>query len=133
MGSARRLAWVSFAVAVGMCTAIASCRSSVDASDSPPSRDAATPDALIGLMGCDPTTTGDPCVRAFITRVGQRAWRRPLTLDEVSTLEAVYVQGRADFDLPTSVQMVLQMIRTSPSSFSRVEPGVTAPGPQPPR
>jgi hypothetical protein len=133
MRPTRRLAWVSLGVAVGLCTAIASCRSSVEVSDSPAPRDAATPDALVGLIGCDPTTAGDPCVRAFITRVGQRAWRRPLTSDEVSTLDAVYAQGRADFDVPTSVQMVVQMIRTSPSSFSRAAPGVSAPAPRPSR
>src|SRR5436190_2079745 len=32
-----------------------------------------------GLMGCDPASAGDACVRAFLGRFGPRAWRRPLT------------------------------------------------------
>ncbi len=79
---------------------------------------------LVGLMGCDAVAAGDTCVRAFIGRFGQRAWRRPLTADEIATLDAVYTQGRADFDVPTSVQMVLQVILMSPSFLYRVEHGV---------
>ncbi|HEX4406329.1 MAG TPA: DUF1592 domain-containing protein, partial [Polyangia bacterium] len=59
---------------------------------------------------------------------GQRAWRRPLTNDEVATLDAVYTQGRMDFDVPTSVQMVLQVMLTSPNFLYRVEHGVPTPG-----
>jgi hypothetical protein len=39
------------------------------------------------LVGCNPpatTATDDTCVSAFITKFGRRAWRRPLTADEVS-------------------------------------------------
>jgi hypothetical protein len=127
VGSPRHRVWVSLAATVGVCTAVASCGLSVAASDPPAPRDAAVPSAVVGLMGCDPTTEGDACVRAFIMRSGRRAWRRPLTLDEVSTLDAVYAQGRADFDVLTSVQMVLQMMRTSPRCLSGVEPGGSAP------
>jgi hypothetical protein len=83
---------------------------------------------LQGFMGCDAVAAGDTCVRAFITRFGQRAWRRPLTSDEVATLDAVYTQGRMDFDVPTSVQMVVQVMLTSPNFLYRVEHGVPSVG-----
>ena len=87
---------------------------------------------LVGLMGCDPASTGaaggDACVRAFLTRFGQRAWRRPLTPAEIDALDAVYAKSRGDFDVPTSVQAVLQTILMSPHFLYRVEHGVPAPG-----
>jgi hypothetical protein len=83
---------------------------------------------LVGLMGCDAVATGEPCVRSFVARFGQRAWRRPLATAEVDTLVAVYTKGRLDFDAPTSVQMVLQTILMSPSFLYRVEHGVPKAG-----
>ncbi|HEY2902647.1 MAG TPA: DUF1592 domain-containing protein [Polyangia bacterium] len=84
---------------------------------------------LTGLMGCDPATAGDACVRMFVTRFGQRAWRRPLAAAEVDALDAVYTKGRVDFDVPTSVQMILQTFLTSPKFLYRVEhTGGAAPG-----
>jgi hypothetical protein len=85
---------------------------------------------LPGLMGCDPASSasggGDACVRAFVTGFGQRAWRRPLLAAEVDALDAVYTKGRLDFDVPTSVQMVLQVILMSPNFLYRVEHGVAS-------
>ncbi|HEX3696493.1 MAG TPA: DUF1592 domain-containing protein [Polyangia bacterium] len=75
------------------------------------------------LLGCDPTGNEDVCVRSFVTQFGQRAWRRPLTAPEIDSLAAVYTKGRADFDVPTSVQMVLQTILLSPGFLYRAEFG----------
>jgi hypothetical protein len=39
------------------------------------------------LVGCDPpatTATDDACVTQFITKLGRRAWRRPLAADEIA-------------------------------------------------
>jgi Protein of unknown function (DUF1592)/Protein of unknown function (DUF1588)/Protein of unknown function (DUF1587)/Protein of unknown function (DUF1595)/Protein of unknown function (DUF1585) len=80
------------------------------------------------LMGCDATTAGDPCVRAFIGRFGQRAWRRPLAPTEIDTLAAVYTKGHLDFDVPTSAGMVVEAMLLSPNFLYRVEHGVPAPG-----
>lgn len=73
------------------------------------------------LLGCDPIGAEAACLRSFITRFGQRAWRRPLTTPEIDRLFGVYAQGRTDFDVPTSTQMVLQMMLLSPSFLYRVE------------
>jgi hypothetical protein len=79
------------------------------------------------LMGCDPAT-GDACVRGFLTRFGQRAWRRPLTPAELDKLAGVYATARASFDVPTSVQTVLEAILMSPYFLYRVEHGTGASG-----
>jgi hypothetical protein len=42
------------------------------------------------FVGCNPTTpTDDVCTPAFLKTFGRRAWRRPLTTDEVSSLAAL--------------------------------------------
>jgi Protein of unknown function (DUF1592)/Protein of unknown function (DUF1588)/Protein of unknown function (DUF1595)/Protein of unknown function (DUF1587)/Protein of unknown function (DUF1585) len=83
---------------------------------------------LVGLIGCDAVTGGDACVRSFVTTFGQRAWRRPLVATEIDQLAAVYAKGRLDFDVPTSVQMVLQVILMSPNFLYRVEHGIPSAG-----
>jgi hypothetical protein len=83
---------------------------------------------LPALMGCDPTTGGDTCVRAFLTSFGQRAWRRPLAAAEIDTLDGIYATARVDFDVPTSVQTVLEAMLTSPNFLYRVEHGVPTAG-----
>jgi len=83
---------------------------------------------LTGLMGCDPATGGDGCVRTFLTRFGQRAWRRPLTSAEVDALDGIYVTASKSFDAPTSVQTVLEAMLMSPHFLYRVEHGVPAAG-----
>ncbi|HVZ75273.1 MAG TPA: DUF1592 domain-containing protein [Polyangia bacterium] len=42
------------------------------------------------LVGCTPAgTTDDACTTSFLTKFGRRAWRRPLTTDEVSGYASV--------------------------------------------
>ena len=49
---------------------------------------------LPAILPCDPARTGEAaCARQFVTRFGRRAFRRPLTADEVSSYEAA-VPGR---------------------------------------
>jgi hypothetical protein len=80
------------------------------------------------LMGCDPATEGEACVRLFTTRFGQRAWRRPLTAQETDSLVAVYTKARADFDASVSAQTLLQVMLMSPNFLYRVERGVAGNG-----
>lgn len=41
------------------------------------------------LVGCSPTGLDDPCVEAFVQRLGERAWRRPLTQTELTGLKTL--------------------------------------------
>ena len=79
------------------------------------------------LLGCDPAAAGDACIRGFITRFGQKAWRRPLATPEIDRLAGVYTTGRATLDAAASTQMVLQAMLLSPHFLYRVEMGVGAP------
>jgi hypothetical protein len=82
---------------------------------------------LTGLVGCDPAT-GDACVRSFLARFGQRAWRRPLTGAELDVLDGVYTTAAKSFDATTSIQTVLEALLTSPHFLYRVERGVPTAG-----
>jgi hypothetical protein len=83
---------------------------------------------LPALMGCDPATGGDACVRSFLARFGPRAWRRPLTPAEVDALDAIYTNASKSFDVATSVQTLLQAMLMSPNFLYRVEHGVPTAG-----
>lgn len=45
---------------------------------------------LTAFAGCDPTSGDPPCVDAFVTAFGRRAWRRPLLDEEKQALLALY-------------------------------------------
>jgi hypothetical protein len=49
----------------------------------------ADPGRRAAFFGCDIAAEGEPCLRAFITRFGRRAWRRPLTAAEIDQLTAI--------------------------------------------
>jgi hypothetical protein len=80
------------------------------------------------LLGCNPVGAETACLRSFIQQFGQRAWRRPLTTQEVDQVAGVYATGRLSFDIPTSTQMVVQTFLLSPYFLYRVELGVPAAG-----
>jgi hypothetical protein len=96
----RRIPGRLAALALGAATG---CRVAAGAPPSADAEAAAAARALVAEMGCD-------------VAVGRRLWRRPLTRDELETLDAVYVQGRGDFDVATSVQLVQQVIAASPNA-----------------
>src|SRR6185312_9140005 len=50
----------------------------------------ATPAALAGFAGCDPTAGDAGCVTAFTNAFGRRAWRRPLDDDEQQAMAQLY-------------------------------------------
>jgi len=82
------------------------------------------------LLGCDLAAAETACMRDFITRFGQRAWRRPLVAAEIDRLVTVFTTGKTDFDVATGTQMVLQTILLSPNFLYRVELGRAPAGQQ---
>jgi hypothetical protein len=81
------------------------------------------------LAGCDPAgtgTSGTSCVSGFVQRFGRRAYRRPLTTDEVSALTTIYTDTTAASDAPTGVRGVVAAMLTSPNFLFRPEFGAAA-------
>ena len=89
---------------------------------------------LDGLLGCDIASDEAGCVQSWITSFGARAWRRPLTADEVTAMVELFVAARAGFDgqpandARTSVELVLAAFLQSPHFLYRVEFGVPGAG-----
>lgn len=91
---------------------------------------ALTKDKRATLVGCDPTTVTDSkCTQAFVRKLGRRAFRRPLSDEEVTryaTLADNAAQTLGDFwqGVPYAIAGLLQ----SPSFLFRVELGEADPG-----
>ncbi len=93
----------------------------------------ATTDArLPGLLGCPvdilaaDLATRRACVSAWLPGFGRRAYRRPLTADEQSSLLATYDRGAAD-GLDDGVQYLLTRVLMAPDFMYRVELGAPVP------
>jgi hypothetical protein len=71
---------------------------------------------LSALTGCSPsgTTEQNNCASSFITRMGQRVFRRPLTADESNELLALYKDTRNDFDHRAGIEAVVAAMLTAP-------------------
>jgi hypothetical protein len=81
------------------------------------------------LLGCTPTGAGDrDCLESFVRGFGRRAFRRPLTDDEVAAylgLSAFSVEAN---DFYTGVDLALRAFLQDPSFLYRVEIGTPVPG-----
>ncbi len=82
---------------------------------------------------CRPATAADEmsCARRIISSLARRAYRRPVTVDDVAPLLALFAEGRADggtFD--AGIEMALNGVLVSPNFLFRapVAPVDAAPG-----
>jgi mono/diheme cytochrome c family protein len=84
------------------------------------------------IFVCAPKTPAaeEPCARKILSSLATRAYRRPVTEDDVSTLLSFYRSGRADKDFDAGIQRGLERILAAPSFLFRVEgvPANTTPG-----
>jgi hypothetical protein len=81
------------------------------------------------IFTCRPGTTTAPaagsesgCARTILSNLARRAYRRPVTADDVDPLMELYAAGRAErrsFD--ASIEQALQLILASPKFLFRVE------------
>jgi hypothetical protein len=79
------------------------------------------------LLPCKPVPTGaaeqDTCAKTFIASFGKRAFRRPLTADELKGLTDFYTAQRAanPGDFPSAVRLVISAVLMSPQFLYRWE------------
>jgi hypothetical protein len=78
-----------------------------------------------GVVGCTPAGAGDAaCFRTFVTRLGRRALRRPLSSDEIARYEGVFLPlGRDSGDFFVAVQSALETLLQHPELVYRMEIG----------
>jgi mono/diheme cytochrome c family protein len=67
------------------------------------------------------TTEETPCARTVLSKLARRAYRRPVTADDVNVLMGFYKEGRAAGTFDTGVELALQRILVSPSFLFRTE------------
>ncbi len=61
------------------------------------------------------------CAKTILTTLARRAYRRPVTDDDMKVLLAFYAEGRAKGDFDSGIEMALQRLLVSPSFLFRTE------------
>lgn len=89
-------------------------------------------DRMDALLPCDPVAIGDvDCLRAFVSTFGERAWRRPLEIEEIDRLVGLYdvaLEIGGPRPLRDAFEMVIEALLQSPHFLYRVEVGEPVPG-----
>src|SRR3954469_9284805 len=89
----------------------------------------ADPGKRAALVGCAPSGPADrTCLESFVRAFGRRAFRRPLTEDEVSGYLGLQPFAVEAGDFYTGVQLILQGMLQDPSFLYRVEVGEAVAG-----
>jgi hypothetical protein len=75
------------------------------------------------MFVCTPKDSAaeEPCARKILSALAMRAYRRPLTDDDVRTLMGFYKAGRAEGSFDAGIQRGLERILAAPSFVFRVE------------
>ncbi len=78
---------------------------------------------LAGLVPCDPAAGGRNCARQFVVDFGLRAFRRPLTADDLERYVAIYDLVAADDGFEGGMRWVISAFLQSPHFLYRTELG----------
>jgi hypothetical protein len=79
------------------------------------------------LLPCEPDPPGQTaCARQFAERFGARAYRRPLTTQEVDELVAAFEEGRRSYGSDRGLRRLIQFALVSPAFLFRIEVGERA-------
>jgi hypothetical protein len=84
------------------------------------------------IFTCRPAAAAEdePCAQKILTALAHRAYRRPVTADDLPQLMALFRQGAATGGFEAGIRLALQKILVSPEFLFRVEldPPGAAPG-----
>jgi hypothetical protein len=94
------------------------------AADSLATQVMANPTAKSSVIPCTPSGDGTACAQQFISQFGQRAFRRPLTADELTRFQSIYtnrmtITATGAFD--EAAQLILRAFLLSPSFLTKGE------------
>jgi hypothetical protein len=75
------------------------------------------------IFVCTPNTPAveEPCARKILSALATRAYRRPVSGEDLNTLVEFYRAGRAEKDFDAGIQRGLERILAAPSFLFRVE------------
>jgi len=68
------------------------------------------------------------CARTILTALAHRAFRRPVTQDDIQPLYAFYQDGRAQGDFESGIQAAIEALLVSPEFLFRIERDAPAAG-----
>jgi len=68
------------------------------------------------------------CARTILTRLAHRAFRRPVSGDDVEPLLAFYQKGRVSGDFESGIQSAIEAMLVSPEFLFRIEKDPVGPG-----
>ncbi|MCZ6750646.1 MAG: DUF1592 domain-containing protein [Acidobacteria bacterium] len=76
------------------------------------------------IFVCIPTGAAEqePCARKILSTLARRAYRRPVTEEDVQELLSLYEIGRSEGGFEAGIQMALEGILAGPEFLFRVEP-----------
>jgi len=84
------------------------------------------------VFSCHPANAAAelPCARQILTNLARRAYRRPVTNNDLETLLTFYQSGRNKKDFEAGIENALRLILTDPKFLFRMEidPAGSAPG-----
>ncbi len=93
----------------------------------------ADPNARARAIPCTPDTDGTACAQQMVESFGQRAFRRPLTADEVTRFMNLYTNRAAITETGTfdeTAELMLKAFLLSPSFLTRAETSTAEPNGQ---
>src|SRR6185369_16841697 len=75
------------------------------------------------LFVCYPASAAEEaaCSRRIVSSIARRAFRRPVSEAEVTTLMNFYQQGRKGADFETGIQQALARVLVAPAFLYRIE------------
>jgi len=83
------------------------------------------PDKLAALLSCDPSSIDTACAEEFIRSFGRRAYRRPLTNDELEAFGNVFFSADGLYEtgapFEQGVRLVIEAVLQSPHVLYRIE------------
>ena len=75
------------------------------------------------IFTCQPARAADeePCARNILSTMARRAYRRPVSEDEVKSLLSLYQSGRSDGGFEEGIAMAIESIFAGPDFLFRIE------------
>ena len=75
------------------------------------------------IFVCSPASAQDeePCARKILSTLARRAYRRPVTVEDLQDLLGLYKVGRSEGSFEAGIQIALQSILAGPEFLFRVE------------
>jgi hypothetical protein len=74
------------------------------------------------VFSCNPAgRSGTACARTILSTIARRAYRRPVTEDDMGPIMALYAEGRKKGNFDRGIEQGLRLVLTNPKFIFRTE------------